>query len=312
MALPVLDLLKPCPGEVAVDCTAGRGGHAEAIGSRLGSRGTLVLMDVDAGNLAFASERVRRVPDAPRVIAVHANFASMVAVLTREGLVADMVLADLGFSSTQMDDPGRGLAFGADGPLDMRLDPSQGITAGALLEGMSETELADLVFRVGEDPFARRIARSVVRRRQEGRLRSTTDLADAVIEAYGSRARASRVHPATRTFMAIRIAVNREIDSLDALLSDLAVEAAKVASRKVSVLASDALIAFLAFHSLEDRSIKRALVDWERQGWATRLTRKPQVADETEQAHNPRARSAKLRAVRAQPRNEDDPRRRDA
>jgi 16S rRNA (cytosine1402-N4)-methyltransferase len=300
MAGPVLKLLDPAPGQVALDCTAGRGGHAELLARAVGPLGTVVLLDLDAGNLAFARERLGSMVDGPRVIGEHANFAQAASVLDRHGLQADVVLADLGFASSQMGDPLRGMAFSADGPLDMRLDTSQILTAEALLHRIDERELADMIFELGEDPFSRRIARSIVERRNEGRLRSTGDLAEAVIRAYGPRARSSRVHPATRTFMAIRIAVNRELESLDALLSDFGHAIAAMAKGERSVLAPGARIAFLAFHSLEDRSIKRTFVDWDRQGWVTRLTRKPMVAEPEEQAHNPRARSAKLRAVRVQ------------
>ena len=300
MARPVLDLLKPCPGEVAVDCTAGRGGHAALLAQAIGSRGTLLLLDVDAGNLAFAAARVKALPEPPRIVSEHANFAQVGAILRRHGLRADMMLADLGFASTQMDDPDRGLAFSASGPLDMRLDTSQPLTARDLLTTIGERELADLIFQIGEDPFARRIARTIVQRRDEGRLNSTAELAEAVVAAYGSRARSSRIHPATRTFMAIRIAVNKELESLDQLLSELGEGARDAQGGKASILAPGSRLAFLAFHSLEDRSIKRAFVDWDRQGWATRLTRKPLVAEPDEQAHNPRARSAKLRVARVQ------------
>ena len=298
MAGQVLHLLRPGPGEVAVDCTAGRGGHATAMAEAVGPDGTIVLLDLDASNLEFAMSRVRSLGRPPRVIGVHANFSQVSAVLQAHGLQADVLLADLGFASTQMDDPTRGFSFSAPGPLDMRLDASQTLTARALLHGLGERELADLIFEVGEDPFARRIARSLVERRQAGRLETTADLAEAVTAAYGSRARASRVHPATRTFMAIRIAVNHELDALDALLSVLGSAAERVGGSTGACLADGARIAFLAFHSLEDRSIKRAFADWDRHGWATRLTRKPLVAELEEQAHNPRARSAKLRAVR--------------
>lgn len=298
MAGPVLDLLRPSAGEVAVDCTAGRGGHAEMLAKAIGAGGTLLLLDLDAGNLAFAAARVRALPEAPRVIAEHANFAQVTTLLQRHDLCADVLLADLGFASTQVDDPSRGLAFSSSGPLDMRLDMSQPLTASKLLAGIGERELADLIFQIGEDPFARRIARSVVRRRDEGRLASTADLAEAVVAAYGSRARSSRMHPATRTFMAVRIAVNGELESLDHMLSDVGSASAAAARGQASLLSPGARLAFLAFHSLEDRSIKRALVDWDRQGWAARLTRKPMVAEPDEQAHNPRARSAKLRAAR--------------
>jgi 16S rRNA (cytosine1402-N4)-methyltransferase len=306
----VLQLLRPAPGQVMADLTAGRGGHAQAIAERLGPSGTLLLMDVDPGNLDFARRRVQSLPQPPSVIAVAENFEHVERVAQAHGLRLDGMLADLGFASTQMDDPSRGLAFSQPGPLDMRLDPRQHATAATLLAGIDERDLADLIYQLGEDPYARRIARMVLERRDSGRLRTTADLAEAVVRAYGSRARQSRVHPATRTFMALRIAVNRELEALDGLLAALERGVRQAAS--TGWLRSGAVAAIVAFHSLEDRCIKRAMVDWERQGWATRLTRKPQVADETEQAHNPRARSAKLRAVRAQPRNEDDPRRRDA
>ncbi|NBX26069.1 MAG: 16S rRNA (cytosine(1402)-N(4))-methyltransferase, partial [Planctomycetes bacterium] len=262
MARPVLELLDPAPGQVVLDCTAGRGGHASMLAKAVGPRGTVVLLDLDASNLAFARDRIGSMEDPPRVIAEHANFSQAATVLGRHGLRADVVLADLGFASTQMDDPLRGMAFSTNGPLDMRLDMSQPMTAEALLQQVDERELADLIFELGEDPFARRIARSIMERRQEGRLRSTGDLAEAVVRAYGARARNSRVHPATRTFMAIRIAVNRELESLDTLLSDFGRSIASMAQGGASVLAPGARIAFLAFHSLEDRSIKRTFVDW--------------------------------------------------
>ncbi|MFM7808071.1 MAG: 16S rRNA (cytosine(1402)-N(4))-methyltransferase, partial [Planctomycetota bacterium] len=166
----------------------------------------------------------------------------------------------------------------------------------------------DLIYELGEDPFSRRIARSIVERRVAGALKTTQDLSDAVLRAYGARARNSRMHPATRTFMAIRIAVNRELESLDNYLSTLG-EACRLGSEGGATwLAQQSRVAILSFHSLEDRSIKWAMVEWERHGWATRLHRKPQVASETEQRQNPRSRSAKLRAIRVQPRTEESSR----
>ena len=305
LAAEVLEALAPVAGETVFDGTAGRGGHAELLARRIGPTGTLVLMDLDAGNLTFAAERIRALPEPPRVVPVHGNFQRIGSVLQGQGLRADMVMADLGFASTQMDDPTRGFAFQSEGPLDMRLDRSQGPTAAELLGRMRESELADLIYELGEDPFARRIARVVMERRDEGGLRTTQDLSQAVVKAYGARARQSRVHPATRTFMALRIAVNGELDSLDNFLSDLGRAASQVATGAASWLAPGARVAILSFHSLEDRSTKKAFVDWERQGWATRITRKPLVAQETEQRDNPRSRSAKLRAARVESRKED-------
>ena len=304
----VLACLSPRVGDVAVDCTAGRGGHAEALAREVGPTGTLVLFDLDAGNLAFASERVAAVPSPPAVIAVHGNFERVGVELSARSMRAQVLLADLGFASTQMDDPERGFAFSQSGPLDMRLDRSRGMTAADLLAGIREGELADLIYDLGEDPFSRRIARSIVERRMAGALRTTQDLADAVVRAYGARARASRMHPATRTFMALRIAVNQELESLDNFLRTLGEACRSAHERQPSWLAPDARAAILSFHSLEDRSIKRAMVDWERQGWAAREHRKPLVASDLEQRHNPRSRSAKLRAVRVQSRTEDSSR----
>lgn len=305
LAAEVLEALAPAPGETVFDGTAGRGGHAELLARRIGRDGTLVLMDLDAGNLGFAAERIRALPQPPRVIPVHGNFDRIGSVLQSQGLRADVVLADLGFASTQMDDPTRGFAFQSEGPLDMRLDRSQGPTAADLLGRMRESELADLIYHLGEDPFARRIARAIVDRRDQGSLRTTQDLSQAVVRAYGARARQSRVHPATRTFMALRIAVNGELDSLNNFLSDLGKSASEGAPGSASWLAAGARVAILSFHSLEDRSTKRAFADWERQGLATRITRKPVVANETEQRDNPRSRSAKLRAARIESRKED-------
>ena len=316
-------------GNTVVDATAGRGGHAQAIAKVIGSQGTLVLLDRDQHNLVFASERIRSLPDAPRVVTAHANFCNVADVLRGESLRADAFMADLGFSSNQMSDPARGFSFANAGPLDMRLDQSTGESAHALLARVTESELADLIFQLGEDPFSRRIARRIIYVRDLGLLNSTADLAKAVVSAYGGKARQSRMHPATRTFMALRIAVNNELDSLETLLQVFQQEIAgfwplpraepgsrvtsglgkKNALDEVAGLApasaspsqwldKNARIAILAFHSLEDRLIKRAFTSWERQGWATRLARKPLVASEAECEANPRARSAKLREVR--------------
>lgn len=304
----VMSCLEPKPGEVAVDCTAGRGGHAEALARAIGASGTLVLFDLDAGNLAYAADRVRALAAPPAVVTVHANFERIGAELSSRSLRAQVVLADLGFASTQMDDANRGFAFSQPGPLDMRLDQSRGSTAADLLATIRETDLADLIYELGEDPFSRRIARSIVERRASGHLNTTQDLADAVFKAYGARARQSRMHPATRTFMAIRIAVNRELESLDNYLGEVSRAGQTAGEGRPSWLDQRARVAILSFHSLEDRSIKRAMVEWERHGWAHRPHRKPLVASELEQRQNPRSRSAKLRAIRVQPRTEESSR----
>lgn len=285
-------LLSPQPGNVAVDCTLGRGGHALALARAVGSGGQVIGFDLDAGNLAYAQARVQA--EFSNFTAIHDSFVRMPHHLRERGIKADVVLADLGFSSSQMDDPSRGFSFSSDGPLDMRLDPDSHTTAGDLIEAMTERELADVIFRYGEDPFARKIARKIVQSREAEPIRTTARLARLVHEAYGHRARSSRMHPATRTFMALRIAVNDELAALGSLLQQIG-EAA--ANSKPSWLDGAARIGIISFHSLEDRMVKHAFADWERRGFAARLTKRPVTAAEQEARANPRARSAKLRVV---------------
>ncbi len=289
-----LRVLDPRPGQVVVDCTIGRGGHSGALSQAVGEEGTVVGFDVDPDALAFAGRLLR---DAPaRFEPIRDNFVRAPHHLRRLGLRADAVLADLGFSSQQVSDPQRGLSFSADGPLDMRLDPQGPITARELLATLPETELAELLHLYGEDPLSRRIARKIVQARDREPIVSTEQLAALVVEAYGSRARRSRMHPATRTFMALRIAVNEELTALGALLDSIADEGA--GSSETGWLAAGARIAIISFHSLEDRLVKRAFAGLEDRGTAERLNRRPIIAGDDEVASNPRARSAKLRAVR--------------
>jgi 16S rRNA (cytosine1402-N4)-methyltransferase len=295
----VLDLLSPRPGETAVDLTAGRGGHAEALARRVAPGGRILLCDLDAGNLAFASERVRAVPGT-ELASMHGSFARADREATRLGWRADVVLADLGFASTQMDDPARGFSFQADGPLDMRLDPTRGESAADLLARIREPELADAIFELGEDPFSRRIARTIVERRTRAPLRTTQELAAAVVAAYGARARDSRMHPATRTFMALRILVNDELGALRTLLAALE-QGGREAAAGSGWLRPGCRAGIISFHSLEDRLVKHAMADWERAGLGERVTRKPAEASDVELATNRRARSAKFRVFRFAP-----------
>lgn len=295
----VLDLLSPRPGETAVDLTAGRGGHAEALARRVAPGGRILLCDLDAGNLAFASDRVRAVAGT-ELASMHGSFARADREATRLGWRADAVLADLGFASTQMDDPARGFSFQADGPLDMRLDPTRGESAADLLARIREPELADAIFELGEDPFSRRIARTIVERRTRAPLRTTQELASAVVAAYGARARDSRMHPATRTFMALRILVNDELGALRTLLAALE-QGGREAAAGSGWLRPGCRAGIISFHSLEDRLVKHAMADWERAGLGERVTRKPAEASDVELATNRRARSAKFRVFRFAP-----------
>ena len=289
----VTELLNPKKNEVIVDLTAGRGGHSFELAQRAGNSATVVLFDLDISNLEYATERVESLGVV--VHPIHANFASAATEIIRLGLQADCVLADLGFASNQLADSSRGLSFTDDGPLDMRLNPESGVTAAELLLHSSEKDLADLIFQFGEEPFSRRIARKIVQEREKEPILSTVRLAQIVRDAYGPRARTSRMNPATRTFMALRIAVNGELAALDALLTDI-----KTGGRKVNAggwLHHGARIAVICFHSLEDRRVKQSFVALERDGLATRLTRKPLRASDEEIAMNTRSRPAKLRAV---------------
>ncbi len=292
-----LRLLDPPAGGTVADLTAGRGGHAEALARSVGAGGRLFLSDLDAGNLAFAAERATAAGGAA-VHAFHGSFARADHELARLGWSADAVLADLGFASTQMDDPARGFSFQAAGPLDMRLDPSRGETAADLLARLPERDLADAIFRYGEDPFARRIARVVVERRAREPMRSTQDLAAAVVAAYGAKARQSRMHPATRTFMALRILVNDELGALESLLSAMEAGGRRAAAGQASWLRPGCRVGVIAFHSLEDRMVKHAMAGWEEAGLGERVTRKPAEPTDAEVAGNRRARSAKFRVFR--------------
>lgn len=290
----VSDLLDPQEGEVIVDLTAGRGGHAEALAKNAGPSSTMILFDLDQTNLEYATKRVETL--GITVLPIHANFAIVASEIEARGIRVDCVLADLGFASNQVDDPSRGLSFTHDGPLDMRLDPQVGTTAAELIHAASEKELADIIFHFGEEPYSRRIAQKIVQERQREPIVGTARLAQIVREAYGSRARTSRLNPATRTFMALRIAVNGELAALDALLADVRVGSSKV--DEGGWLNHGARFAVISFHSLEDRRVKQAFVGLEKDGLATRLTRKPIRASEEETARNSRSRPAKLRAVR--------------
>ncbi len=289
-----LDLLDPQPGETMVDCTVGQGGHAAGLSASLGAAGTIIGFDVDPGALAVAADRLRETPAAFEP--VRDNFVRVAHHMARLDRRADVVLADLGFSSHQMADPARGLSFGHDGPLDMRLDPDGPVTAAELVATMPEQELADVISQYGQEPLARKIARLVVQTRGHGPITSTTQLADIVVEAYGNRARSSRRHPATRTFMALRIAVNDELAALEALLGHIADGAAEAG--RGGWLSAGARIAIISFHSLEDRMVKRAFAQLAERGLAERLTRRPVTAGDEEVAVNPRSRSAKLRVIR--------------
>ncbi|MBX3359002.1 MAG: 16S rRNA (cytosine(1402)-N(4))-methyltransferase RsmH [Phycisphaeraceae bacterium] len=297
----VLATLDPGAGETYVDCTAGLGGHAAAIAPRLGSAGTVVLCDVDPANLSAAARRIQEMCQSPNLVTIRANFADLPRQLTERGLRANLLLADLGFASVQVDQADRGFSFSREGPLDMRLDPDSPVTAAQLVNSLPQYELARLIHEFGEEKQAGRIAQKIAESRADAPITTTTRLAAIIREALGSRARrpGASIDPATRTFQALRIAVNDEMGNLAALLDAIERQARAIGrhSSPAGWAGSGARLAVISFHSLEDRLVKRSFAAVVKRGHARDLVRKPIVASPAETAANPRSRSAKMRAI---------------
>ena len=284
MVAEVLEQLAPSRGGVYVDCTVGLGGHARALLDAGASR--LIGLDRDPAALALAGETLSGYGD--RVELVHSDYRRIDEVLDARGLTAvDGVLADLGVSSMQLDAPGRGFSFRRDEPLDMRMDTTASPTAAEALRDVDERDLADVIYEFGEERQSRRIARAIVAARTRGGIETTGQLADIVRRAV-PRKGYTRIDPATRTFQAIRIWVNSELDAIDTFLAQ--------ALRR---LEPGGRLAVIAFHSLEDRIVKHTLRSLQADGeiGVTVRTKRPVVPTEAEVERNPRARSAKLRAA---------------
>lgn len=294
-----LDSLKLRPGGLYLDGTLGGGGHTEAILQATGPDGRVIGLDQDDEALEAASQRLR--PFGERFRPIRANFAEMEQVLAAEGFAGlDGVLLDIGVSSHQLDEPGRGFSYMQDGPLDMRMDRRKGRTAADLLAELSEVELADLIYRYGEEKFSRRIARRIAEQREQAPLVSTKQLAELISAAIpAAQRRKEKQHPAKRTFQALRIAVNDELGVLERGL------AAAFASLKPG-----GRLSVITFHSLEDRIVKSAFRENEnpcicppefpvctcgRVSKGKVITRKPILPSEEEVEKNRRAKSAKLR-----------------
>ena len=295
-----IELLAATRGGLFVDCTVGLGGHSDAI---LQAAPDTRVLGIDRDEEALGLARERLALYGSRFRAVHADFRDITRVLAtaKVGQVRG-ILADLGVSSLQLDSPSRGFSFRHEGPLDMRMDVTSGETAAELLGRLSEVELARIIFEYGEEPRARRIARRIIERRERGEpICTTRDLADVVARAVGPE-RQRRIHPATRTFQGLRIAVNSELENLDSFLA-----------QAVDRLEPDGRLAVISFHSLEDRIVKRTLLKLSGRcqcpprlpkcmcGAAQRLeilTKRPVVPGTDEIEENPRARSAKLRGAR--------------
>ncbi|MGB6975527.1 MAG: 16S rRNA (cytosine(1402)-N(4))-methyltransferase RsmH [Terracidiphilus sp.] len=280
-----IEFLNLREGATVVDCTLGMGGHSAEIVRRLGPQGRLIGFDRDPEALALAKVRLARVNNelgsrAPAIRLVGEAFSSAAGHV--EPASVDGLLADFGVSSLQLDEARRGFSFMADGPLDMRMDTRSGPTAEQVVNEASERELADLIYEYGEERRSRRIARAIVRGRP---IATTGQLARLVAQAAPAM-KQDRIHPATRTFQALRIHVNHELDEIRALL-----EAAP------RLLKSSGRMVVISFHSLEDRLVKDSLREGARQGTWEVLTKKPATAGEEEMDRNPRSRSAKLRAA---------------
>ncbi|MBO8126023.1 MAG: 16S rRNA (cytosine(1402)-N(4))-methyltransferase RsmH [Firmicutes bacterium] len=296
-----VDALEPRPGGVYVDCTLGAGGHSQLLLERSAPTGTVVGIDQDSRALKLAAGRLDNFRKANRLFLVHSNYDFLLPILAGLGYSqVDGIVFDLGFSSMQIDDPERGFSYRFTAPLDMRMDRNQELTAADLVNTASEEELSRIIKDYGEERWAKRIARAIVTRRQERPLQTTTDLVEAIMEAYPAPNR-DGTHPARRTFQALRIAVNRELERLEDALG-----------QAISLLKPGGRIAVISFHSLEDRTVKHLFKQEAAEcicppglpvctcGHRRQLeiiTKKPIVPGSSEVKSNPRSRSAKLRVA---------------
>ena len=304
LAAELLDVLDPHPGETAIDCTFGGGGHAEAVAERLGSGGTLIAIDRDP----VAERRFAELEGElePETRFMRADFADALEALGEEGVRADLIYLDLGVSSLQLDAAERGFSYSYDAPLDMRMDPEDGLSAADLVNEWPEERIATVLRDYGEERHARSIAREIVRRRP---LHTTAELVEAIRAAVPPAYRFGRGHPAKRSFQALRIAVNGELESLDRALP-----------AAWNLLRDRGRLVVISFHSLEDRRVKRFLGDrvrgcicppelpvcvCGREPEAEPLTRRALAATPEEIERNPRSHSARLRGARKLPRGTD-------
>ncbi|MBI2340578.1 MAG: 16S rRNA (cytosine(1402)-N(4))-methyltransferase RsmH [Deltaproteobacteria bacterium] len=289
-----IELLRIRPDGLYLDATAGGGGHAEAILRRLGAGGRLVVADCDPQAVEGVKEKFG---NDPRVQIFHARFSELFEILTEKKLTpVDGMMADLGVSSLQLADPARGIGFmpagglrqggtWSRGPLDMRMDPRLSQTADDLIATSTEKELADLIYQLGGERRSRRLARMIVMSREKGPLHTTEQLRLIAERALGPFYRRQKIHPATRLFLALRIAVNREMEELDSLLESIP-----------KVLRPGGRAAVISFHSLEDRKVKQKFLALRTEGWNP-VTKKPVTPSVEEIKNNPRSRSAKLRVI---------------
>lgn len=284
LAEAVAEWFTPSNDGVVVDLTVGQAGHSLILGSRLGPDGLLIGIDLDEDALAIARQRLGSL--GCKVVLVRSNFASIGQILADQGIEkVDVMLADLGVSSAQLEDAKRGFGFQVDSKLDMRFDTRIQTTAADIVNNADEKDLAELIFRYGQERLSRRIARLIVERRKVKPITSTAELAGLVCRAYGGRGW-HRIHPATRTFQALRIAVNAELDNLQSLLG-----------QAQAVLKPAGRFGVISFHSLEDRLVKEDFRAKAKQGIYRILTKRPIRPSQDQVEANRRSRSARLRIV---------------
>lgn len=287
MPTEVLSWLKPRDGEVFLDCTVGYCGHAESILESSAPSGIVIGIDRDVRAIEAGRKILERFGS--RAVLIKGNFVELKHHLADRGISAVQgVLFDLGVSSPQIDEPSRGFSFQAEGPLDMRMDQSTGATAAEIVNRTDEVDLANLIYELGEERYSRRIARAIVRARANRLLETTSDLVSVIEAAVPAHYRRGRIHCATRTFQALRIAVNQELEHLEPALRDA-----------VGVLAPGGRLCVISFHSLEDRIVKHTFraLSAQADGLLEILTKRPQLPTDEEINRNPRSRSAKLRVI---------------
>ncbi len=291
-----LDLLNLEANKHVIDGTLGLGGHSLEILKKLGPKGKLMAFDQDERNIKEAKKRLKKY--GKQVLFIHSNFENLAEVASKHHFQPDAILLDLGLSSPHIDDPKRGFSFQKEGPLDMRFDKRQKLTAEIVVNSYKEKDLADIIFHYGEERKSRLIARVIVQARKASPIKTTTQLADVIGKVIRSK---GRIHPATKTFQALRIFVNRELDVLE-----------KVLKQSLKLLKKGGRLVVISYHSLEDRIVKNYFRDQTRNCICPKelpicqcnfqkklyiLTRKPIIPDGIEVSHNPRSRSAKLRGA---------------
>jgi 16S rRNA (cytosine1402-N4)-methyltransferase len=281
----IISFVRTKDDPVVLDCTLGNAGHTKAISEFFGGRCTIIALDQDTEAIERSQKKLFEYTN--KITFIHSNFVLLDTVLEQLGVKnIDVCLMDVGVSKNQLVQPERGFSFLHEGPLDMRMDTTQELTARDVVNTYSEDELFEIVKNYGEERFARSIVRAICTQRTKSPIETTTELADLVKRASRSK-KFSRIHPATRTFQALRIAVNNELENLQLALNKI-----------VPFLSDEGLILVISFHSLEDRIVKMTFRQWAQEKKVTVLTKKPIIASEEEVQRNPHSRSAKLRVAK--------------